>query len=179
MKSGFHTIKIALAPLREQPPVQNSNPFNFNLHGSQPVSPTLPSPSEILQPNPEPPPLHEFKIPEATSAPDGTEILVDPTAPHVTIPQGFLNEHVHNIKDIAENDGGVINSIFAPVGQAMLDGFHWLFIKTLEVSPLALTTVGLCCFILTMAWGNGKPYVWGMMAWALGAIIRVISHEFN
>ncbi|UXR28925.1 hypothetical protein [Bacillus phage Nachito] len=179
MKSGFHTIKVALAPYKEQPPVYD-NPLKFNFQGNQPVSPSVPSPSEIIQPDT---PAPEIRIPEAQPEPeieiDTTEIIVDPT-PHVTIPSGFLNEHgIHNIKDVAETDGGIINSIFAPVGQAFLDGFHWLFIKTLEVSPLALTTVGLCCFILTIAWGKGKPYMWGMLAWALSAIIRVISHEFK
>jgi hypothetical protein len=88
-------------------------------------------------------------------------------------PSGWL-DHVNNFADNFIHKETEL--IVKPIANALSTGIHELFVSVVHAIPIIATVAGLCCFLLTMAMGNGRPYKWGLMFWALSALGRVVGH---
>lgn len=112
-------------------------------------------------------------------------LVGDSTTKKVTIPESLLQ------RDPTEDVGGEIDnwihgkveagisSITDTIAKSLNEALQDIIASFLHTTPLVLTVAGMCCFIVTVAYGKGKPYAYGLACWGLAAVVRVMSHEFG
>lgn len=80
---------------------------------------------------------------------------------------------------LGEKIGDGAEFLFSPVVEGIGRFFYEVATGIMSQLPMVGTLVGLLCFLLTIALSNHKPYFWGLGAWALSAIVRVINIEMG